>query len=416
LRLAAVSLLILTLIASASLAGVAPGSLLIYYGWPSGINGTFAVTAAAAEFAAYDDVVLGDGLELATHPDHANTVAIIAQVHATATTRVFGYIDLGVSTQNFTLAEIGLRVDAWQATGADGVFFDDFGYDFQVTRARQNAAVALAHARGLPVVANGWNPDDVFGAAIDPVANPDGAPTALGAGDFYLSESFQVAIGEYQDEAAWFAKAEAVAAYRAQLGFDVLAVTTNDAANAYDAAKFAYAWYSALLCGYASVGWGEHLFAATTGVAPYRERPAAAPGSGFLSGIFAESPVYRRATDQGWVIIDAASHSGDFTPGAAAADEAPGWDVQLGAAPNPFNPRTMISFELPEAASVTLRVHDAAGRQVRVLAVGSARAAGRHQTAWDGLDDGGRVLPAGVYVASIEAGGRRESVKLTLAK
>ncbi len=102
---------------------------------------------------------------------------------------------------------------------------------------------------------------------------------------------------------------------------------------------------------------------------------------------------------------------------ASAVDEVPSrGELALAGAPNPFNPRTMISFELPEAASVTLRVHDAAGRQVRVLAVGSARAAGRHQTAWDGLDDGGRVLPAGVYVASIEAGGRRESVKLTLAK
>lgn len=410
-RLAAVSLLILTLIASASLAGVAPGSLLIYYGWPSGINGAFAVTAAAAEFAAYDDVVLGDGLELATHPDHANTVAIIAQVHATATTRVFGYIDLGVSTQNFTLAEIGLRVDAWQATGADGVFFDDFGYDFQVTRARQNAAVALAHARGLPVVANGWNPDDVFGAAIDPVANPDGAPTALGAGDFYLSESFQVAIGEYQDEAAWFAKAEAVAAYRAQLGFDVLAVTTNDAANAYDAAKFAYAWYSALLCGYASVGWGEHLFAATTGVAPYRERPAAAPGSGFLSGIFAESPVYRRATDQGWVIIDAASHSGDFTPGAAAADEAPGWDVQLGAAPNPFNPRTSISFRLPGPSIVRFEVFTLAGRRVATLVEGVPYAAGAHTLSLDG-----EGLPSGVYLGRLATDAGMATCRLTLVR
>ncbi len=43
-------------------AGLAPGTLLIYYGWPSGINGTFAVAAAAAELARYDHVVLGDGL------------------------------------------------------------------------------------------------------------------------------------------------------------------------------------------------------------------------------------------------------------------------------------------------------------------------------------------------------------------
>ena len=75
-------LLILPLLLMASAparAGVAPGDLLVYYGWPSGINGTFTVAGAAAEFAAYDLVVLGDGLEKATHPDHANTVAIMAQ-------------------------------------------------------------------------------------------------------------------------------------------------------------------------------------------------------------------------------------------------------------------------------------------------------------------------------------------------
>lgn len=53
-------------------ADVEPGSLLIYYGWPSSINGTFSVALAAAELGRYDVIVLGDGLSKDTHPDHAS--------------------------------------------------------------------------------------------------------------------------------------------------------------------------------------------------------------------------------------------------------------------------------------------------------------------------------------------------------
>lgn len=101
----------------------------------------------------------------------------------------------------------------------------------------------------------------------------------------------------------------------------------------------------------------------------------------------------------------------------SSADQVPaGRGLALAGAPNPFNPRTMVSFELPEPGRARLAVHDAAGRLVRVLLDGRDLAAGRGEVAWDGLDDGGRAAPAGVYVAVLEAAGRRESVKLTLAK
>jgi len=88
----------------------------------------------------------------------------------------------------------------------------------------------------------------------------------------------------------------------------------------------------------------------------------------------------------------------------------------LGATPNPFNPRTAIRYELAASASVSITVHDLAGHLVRTLAGGQHRTAGAHATVWDGRDDGGRDLPSGVYVASIEAGGQRLSSKLILAR
>src|SRR5580693_8524112 len=60
-------------------AGLAPGNLLIYYGYPSLINGANGnLTKAASTLGSYNDVVLGDTLELSSHPDHANTTKILA--------------------------------------------------------------------------------------------------------------------------------------------------------------------------------------------------------------------------------------------------------------------------------------------------------------------------------------------------
>ena len=111
-------------------ADLQPKKLLIYYGWPSSISGT-GVAGAATVFAQYDYVVLGDGLEKANHPDHNNTIAILANPQM-ANKRVFGYIDLGISTQNLSLLEIKTQVDEWKAMGVYGIFFDDFGYDFGI--------------------------------------------------------------------------------------------------------------------------------------------------------------------------------------------------------------------------------------------------------------------------------------------
>ncbi len=72
--------------------------------------------------------------------------------------------------------------------------------------------------------------------------------------------------------------------------------------------------------------------------------------------------------------------------------------------PNPFNPVTLIQYELPTPASVTLVVHDLRGRVVRTLEHAVARSAGRHTAAWDGCDDGGERVASGVYFYRLEAG------------
>jgi Zn-dependent metalloprotease len=65
--------------------------------------------------------------------------------------------------------------------------------------------------------------------------------------------------------------------------------------------------------------------------------------------------------------------------------------------PNPFNPSTTISFDLPEAAALSLFVYDVNGRLVRTLADHVSYEAGSYEVNWDGRDDRGAALSSGVY-------------------
>jgi len=95
--------------------------------------------------------------------------------------------------------------------------------------------------------------------------------------------------------------------------------------------------------------------------------------------------------------------------------QTPGPAALLPAYPNPFNPKTFVSFELPEAQRVRLGVYDGRGRLLRVLADGE-HTRGRHSVTWDGRDEAGRDLPAGVYFTRLELRGGSESGKLVLLR
>jgi hypothetical protein len=71
--------------------------------------------------------------------------------------------------------------------------------------------------------------------------------------------------------------------------------------------------------------------------------------------------------------------------------------------PNPSSTRTRLHFTLPIAQSVRLSVIDVTGRRVRHLESGSYPA-GRHAAVWDGRDDLGRSVPAGLYFLQLQAG------------
>lgn len=92
----------------------------------------------------------------------------------------------------------------------------------------------------------------------------------------------------------------------------------------------------------------------------------------------------------------------DRTRGLGVSFLSPGLLALEGAFPNPFYGQTAIRFVLGESAEVDASLYDAQGRRVRALAP-RRLAAGRWTMAWDGRDDAGGVLAAGVYFYRLEA-------------
>jgi hypothetical protein len=85
------------------------------------------------------------------------------------------------------------------------------------------------------------------------------------------------------------------------------------------------------------------------------------------------------------------------------------------AAPNPFNPRTRIGFDLPEAGPVRLTVHDVQGRLVATL-LDEERRPGPHEIVWEGRDSRGRPVASGVYFLRLEAVGGSEASRVVLTR
>jgi len=96
-------------------------------------------------------------------------------------------------------------------------------------------------------------------------------------------------------------------------------------------------------------------------------------------------------------------------------EEMPSEFALRGNQPNPFNPTTVISYDLPEPTDVRLAVYSVDGRCVAVLKEGRVPG-GRRSAAWQGRDTAGNELPSGVYFALLEAGEKTAVHKMVLLK
>jgi hypothetical protein len=120
----------------------------------------------------------------------------------------------------------------------------------------------------------------------------------------------------------------------------------------------------------------------------------------------------------GFPAIARSEKSGCLDPSGTAEDiQDPVFKTELlQNTPNPFNPRTTIAFATTDQASVNLQVFDLAGRLVRVLVDDETVTRGRHEVVWNGRDDTGRKVAAGVYFYRLTAGPWSEMKRMVLVK
>jgi hypothetical protein len=83
--------------------------------------------------------------------------------------------------------------------------------------------------------------------------------------------------------------------------------------------------------------------------------------------------------------------------------------------PNPFNPSTVISYDLSRETAVKLNVYDMKGRRINAL-VNQVQSAGRHHVRWNAKDARGNGISAGVYLYRLEAGGKVFTEKMIFMK
>ena len=83
--------------------------------------------------------------------------------------------------------------------------------------------------------------------------------------------------------------------------------------------------------------------------------------------------------------------------------------------PNPFNPSTVIGYQLPEAGDVRLAIYSVLGQEMRVL-VNQRQGAGPFRATWDGRDAQGRRVASGIYLYRLQAGGLTAVRRMLLLK
>jgi hypothetical protein len=83
--------------------------------------------------------------------------------------------------------------------------------------------------------------------------------------------------------------------------------------------------------------------------------------------------------------------------------------------PNPFSGQTQIRFDLSSASEVAIEIYSLQGLRLRTWNLVAVNA-GSHTRVWDGKDEEGHQVPAGVYTCRIKAGDYLGSLKMILIR
>ena len=165
-------------------------------------------------------------------------------------------------------------------------------------------------------------------------------------------------------------------------------------------------------------GNGSDWWAIRSGNTIYRSTNGAASWTNaFVSGtaVFQDIDFATAGTgcSNGWAVGNAgviAKMTGTLVGVTTTSSEVPSSYLLKQNYPNPFNPTTNITFALPKAGDVTLKVYDMSGKEVAVL-VNEFKNAGSYLVGFNAAN-----LPSGAYFYRIVSGGFVETKKMMLVK
>ena len=83
--------------------------------------------------------------------------------------------------------------------------------------------------------------------------------------------------------------------------------------------------------------------------------------------------------------------------------------------PNPFNPVATLRYQLPEANMVSVIIYDMAGKEVKTL-IHQQQTAGLHGIQWNGTNNLGNMVSAGIYLYQVQSGVYNQTNKMILLK
>ena len=83
--------------------------------------------------------------------------------------------------------------------------------------------------------------------------------------------------------------------------------------------------------------------------------------------------------------------------------------------PNPFNAETIIKYQLPTQTKVTLRIFNILGQLVITL-TDKKQPAGQYEIRWNGKDENGMTMPAGIYFANLREDYSSKLIKMVLIR
>ena len=120
-------------------------------------------------------------------------------------------------------------------------------------------------------------------------------------------------------------------------------------------------------------------------------------------------------TEEGWYVDDISITSSLPQTAVPHDEEIPRTFALRQNVPNPFNPVTVIQYQLPSDAHVTIDVFNIAGKLVATL-VNEEQDAGTKAVTWDGTNGAGEKVASGIYMYRMQAGDHSSRKMMVLLK